>query len=77
MLATIIGIMMFMPTYALPAFESHFNRWYSSEKLGESADKMHFALDNWAEAFPRTVGLLIAFGSAAVLTAALIAWMGD
>lgn len=76
-LAVVIGIMMFTSTYALPAFEASFNRWYSSEKLGESVDKMHFPLDNWAEAFPRTVGLLIAFGSAAVLTAAMIAWLGN
>jgi hypothetical protein len=76
-LAVVIGIMMFSSTYALPAFEASFNRWYSSEKLGESVDKMHFPLDNWAEAFPRTVGLLIAFGSAAVLTAAMIAWLGN
>lgn len=76
-LAVVIGIMMFTSTYALPAFEASFNRWYSSEKLGESVDKMHFPIDNWAEAFPRTVGLLIAFGSAAVLTAAMIAWLGN
>ena len=75
-LAFVVGIMMFTSTYALPAFDARINRWYSSGKLGEGADKMHLTLDNWAEAFPRTVGLLIAFGSAAVLTAAIIAWLG-
>jgi hypothetical protein len=76
-LAFAVGIMMFVSTYALPAFDARFNRWYSSGKLGEGADKMHLTLDKWAEAFPRTVGLVIAFGSAAVLTAAIIAWLGN
>ena len=76
-LAFIIGIMMFLSTYALPAIEARFNRWYSPEKLGKSVDKMHLTLDAWAEAFPRTVGLLIAVGSAAVLTAGIIAWLGN
>jgi hypothetical protein len=76
-LAFVVGIMMFVSTYALPAFDARINRWYSSGKLGEGANKMHLALDNWAEAFPRTVGLVIAFGSAAVLTAAIIAWTGN
>jgi hypothetical protein len=76
-LAFVVGIMMFMSTYALSAFDARFNRWYSPGKLGEDVDKMHLTLDNWAEAFPRTVGLVIAFGSAAVLTAAMIAWLGN
>lgn len=76
-LAFVVGIMMFVSTYALPAFDARINRWYSSGKLGEGANKMHLGLDNWAEAFPRTVGLVIAFGSATVLTAAIIAWMGN
>ena len=76
-LAFVVGITMFVSTYALPAFDARINRWYSSGKLGESADKMHLTLDNWAEAFPRTAGLLIAFGSTAVLIAAIIAWLGN
>lgn len=74
-LAVVIGILMLVSTYALPPFEARINRWYSLRKLGKGADEMHMTLDELAAAFPRTAGLLLAFGSAIVLIAAMIVWL--
>ena len=73
--AFIIGAMMLASTSAMPAVDARANRWYSPGKLGESVDKMHLTLDDWVEAFPRFIGLLIGIGSAIVLIAAIIVWM--
>lgn len=75
-LASVIGFMMLASSSALPALEARLNHWISSRKLGKSMDEMHMTLDNLIETFPRTSGALLALGSAMILIAAMIVWLG-
>ncbi len=74
-LAIIIGAMLLLSTDLVPALSNRVNRWYSPRKLGKGGDRMYFTLDEWTEAYPRTAGTLLTFGSLIVLTAALIVWL--
>jgi len=71
-LAFVVGTMMLVSSYGMSAFDTRVNRWYSASKLGEDVDKMHLALDNWAEAFPRFTGMVLTLGSAIVVIAAMV-----
>lgn len=76
-LSVVVGMMMLVSTCTLPALEARFNRWYSTRKFAKGASEIRMTLDNWVEAFPRAAGVLLAIGSAIVLIAAMIVWLGD
>ncbi|MEX0958307.1 MAG: hypothetical protein WDZ63_03380 [Burkholderiales bacterium] len=73
-LAVIVGVMLAVSPDALRALETRTNRWYSPRQLGKNADTMHFTLDRWVEAHPRTAGSLLTTGAAIVLIGALYVW---
>ena len=75
-LAVVIGLMLAFTADALRALEARANRWFSSRQLVRGADTMHLTLDQWVETHPRTAGWMIAAGSAIVLIASIIVWLG-
>ncbi len=74
--AFVVGVMMLFSPQAIPKLGAKLNRWYSTDKLGNVANEMHLTLDKLAEAYPRTIGLALAFTSAFALIAAMIVWVG-
>lgn len=74
--AFVVGVMMLVSPNAMPKLGARLNRWYSTDKLGNVANEMHLTLDKLAEAYPRSVGLALAFASAFALIAAMIVWVG-
>jgi hypothetical protein len=78
LLAIVVGVMMLASNHtALQALQTRLNRWYSSRQAVKGADRMNTRLDDLAEAYPRTAGVLLAFGSAIVFVAAMIVWLGN
>ncbi|HKQ25306.1 MAG TPA: hypothetical protein VJT81_12760 [Burkholderiales bacterium] len=75
-LAVVIGAMLFFSPDTVRALEAHLNRWTSTRQLGKGADTMHLTLDRWVGSFPRAAGWTLALGSAIVLIATLIVWLG-
>jgi hypothetical protein len=76
-LAVVIGLMLAFSTDALRALEARANRWFSSRQLVKGADTMHLTLDQWVETHPLTAGWTLAAGSAIVLIASIIVWVGQ
>jgi hypothetical protein len=75
-LAVVIGLMLAFSADALRALEARANRWFSSRQFVKGADTMYLTLDQWVETHPRTAGWMIAAGSAMVLIASIIVWLG-
>lgn len=75
-LAILVGVMLIVSTDAMRALEDRVNQWHSTRQLGKGSDTMHLTLDHWAETFPRVTGLIISLGSAMVLIAWFIVWLG-
>ena len=75
-LAVIIGAMLFFSPDAVRTVEARLNRWTSTRQLGKGVDTMHLALDRWVGSFPRAAGWTLALGSAFVLIASVIVWLG-
>ena len=46
------------------------------QQLGKGVDTMHLTLDRWVGSFPRAAGWTLALGSAFVLIASMIVWLG-
>ncbi len=75
-LAVIIGVMLFFSPDAVRAVDARLNRWTSTRQLGKGVDTMHLTLDRWVGSFPRAAGWTLALGSAFVLIASTIVWLG-
>ena len=75
-MAVVTGLMLAFSADALRALEARANRWFSSRQFVKGADTMHLTLDQWVETHPRTAGWMIAAGSAIVLIASIIVWLG-
>jgi len=75
-LAVVIGLMLAFSADALRALEARTNRWFSSRQFVKGADTMYLTLDQWVETHSRTAGWMIAAGSAIVLIASIIVWLG-
>jgi len=66
LLALAIGaILAFFPHW-LAALEARANRWYSSPRAIQGADRMLLPLDRWVENSPRTAGAIIATAALAL-----------
>ena len=66
LLAIAVGIMLMFFPQVLSVIEKRTNRWYSIRSHTQGGDTMVMAFDRWIESNPKTMGLIIAVGSAGV-----------
>jgi len=76
-LAIIVGGMMLASDSTSATIQSRLNRWYSTRKFAKAGNEMYMTLDNLAESYPRTTGLVLASLSAFALATALVVWIGN
>jgi len=57
----IVGILLVISPDTLKDVENAGGRWVSTRNMALGADKMNLSFDQWVAAYPRTVGLIIAF----------------
>ncbi len=74
--AFVIGIMLAFFPRALDVLEARVNKWYSFRNISRGADTMHFTLDKWVAAFPRTAGGIIVVTALFVVIDAVIVLLG-
>ena len=63
----VTGIMLVFTPGLLQQIETRVNRWYSLRKATAGLEREYHQVDNWAEAYPKTTGLIILFGALVVV----------
>lgn len=66
-LALAVGFILCFAPHTLDVIEARTNRWISTRKATIGVEKEYPAVDEWAEAFPRTSGAAITFGALIVV----------